>query len=47
MTAFRISTDALAIKDGKLTMKEIRLTDEEGNLLREWEPPARWDDDDE
>lgn len=47
MAAFRISTDALAIKDGKLTMKEIRLTDEEGNLLREWEPPARRDDDDE
>lgn len=39
MAAFRISTDALTFKDGKLTLREIRLTDEGGQLLHVLEPP--------
>lgn len=41
MGSFRVSTDALTIKDGKLTLREIRLLDDDGRLLYLFEPPDR------
>ena len=32
------NTDAFRIKDGKLTMRQLRLTDKEGRLLTTYDP---------
>ena len=45
MASFYISTDALSIKDGKLTLQEIRLIDDDGRLLYLFDPPD-WQEED-
>lgn len=39
LSSFRVSTDALRIKDGKLTLEEIRMIGEDGRLLHLVAPP--------
>ena len=41
LASFHISTDALRVKDGKLTLQDIRVIDEDGRLLHLVEPPER------